>query len=108
MKKTIALLLSVAVILGCMAVPVAANVINIRSATKVTEFHGISMDKAKLTLDFVREAHVTLGLEKSSTGEKYGVKSRRYVCASSVHNFVAYSDFVASSVGCDKVYYSAY
>ncbi len=108
MKKTIVLLLSAAVILGCMAVPVAAYGVNVRSATKVYEFHGISMEKAKLTFDFVREAHVTLGLKKTSTGQLYGVKSSRFVCASSLHNVFAYSDLVASSVGCDGVYYNAY
>lgn len=105
MRKTIVLLLSVAVILGCIAAPVAsAATINTRivSISTVSEFHGITMKKLKLTFEFKGQGKIRtrLGFKKSGDNTLYGGKTTTtYYNASKWTRTTKYSNLVDSSIG---------
>ena len=110
MRKTIVLLLSVAVILGCMAVPVAAANDFIRQYyySTVSEFHGISMKKLKFAVEYKGQVKITtrLGFKKSGDNNLYGGKTttKKYNSnqwALAIH----YSNLVDSSIGANTPYY---
>ena len=111
MRKTIVLLLSVAVILGCMAVPVSAakgfesRIIN-RYVT--SEFHGITMKKYTVTFDYSANgrAKVSIGFKKSGDNTLYGGK--RTTIQSNTNNWkrqTMTSNFVDSSIGANTPFF---
>ena len=111
MRKTIVLLLSLAVILGCMAVPVSAakgfesRIIN-RYVT--SEFHGITMKKLRLTFEFKGRGIIRtrLGFKKNGSDTLYGGKTTTTSCNSSTWNKTTkFSNLVYSSIGANTPYF---
>lgn len=102
MKKTIVLLLSLATIMGCVAAPVAAKSgsfeMTIHDAGKVTEYHGISMNKAYFNFTYKGQPDIKIGLRVNGAGTLYGGK--RYTFSSTSYKTVTkYSNQVAQSIG---------
>ena len=102
MKKTIVLLLSLATIMTCIAAPVAATsgdfTMNIITAGKTTEYHGISMDKAYFKFKYCGKPDIKIGLRINGTGTLYGGK-RHTLSSNSTTTVTKYSNLVAQSVG---------
>ena len=110
MRKTIVLLLSVAVILGCVAAPVAAANDFIRNYyySTVNEFHGISMKKLKFTVEYKGQVKITtrLGFKKSGDNNLYGGKTTTKKYNSNNWSLAThYSNLVDSSIGANTPYY---
>ena len=111
MRKTIVLLLSLAVILGCMAAPVAAaDNISIRNYNYsiLSEFHGISMKKLRLTFEFKGRGIIRtrLGFKKNGSDTLYGGKTTTTSCNSSTWNKTTkFSNLVYSSIGANTPYF---
>ncbi len=112
MKKTIVLLLSLATIMGCVAAPVVAKnytdefILNtsgsfrldVYSAGKTTEFHGISMDKARFSIGYSGKPNIKIGLRVNGAGSLYGGKTFNQNSSSYVYA-TRYSNQVAQSIG---------
>ena len=113
MKKTIVLLLSLATIMACIAAPVVAADytasfvlqtsgdfdLTVKEASKVTEFHGISMDKAKFKIRYIGQPDIKIGLRVNGKGTLYGGKSYTTLNRSSYGIETKYSNQVAQSIG---------
>ena len=113
MKKIIAVFATLAVVVSCLSLPVAAMAVDNSciythksSATIVTEFHNILMDKG--VFDFLAQGSFTIEMSIShGNGIRYG-KAKHSINAGQPTRFNRCTNWVDNAYHCDTFIYTMY